>query len=93
MDLIQKPIYKYKFSSHVPMYLKVEHQFIQYCFDILYHLCSVDMNESFLINLFELLIDNQLIDQFDENSNLKSLFQSLKMVKQTPYFFKLKFFF
>lgn len=48
--------FNYKKSFNVQQY---EHQFAQYCFDILYYVSLYDMNEQFLVRLFELIISNE----------------------------------
>ena len=59
--------FNYKKSFSVQQY---EHQFAQYCFDILYYVSLYDMNEQFLVRLFELIISNE------NSSVLASIFAS-----------------
>jgi hypothetical protein len=50
-------------------YFKVEQQFLENCFEILYFICLYDMNESFLYQLFELIINNNNQNEWTNFSN------------------------
>lgn len=52
-------------DNNVEFY-QTELEIIQYTFDIMYHISSLDMSESFLTIVFHLIIDNQFQDNILE---------------------------
>jgi hypothetical protein len=69
-------------NQNLNSYLKVKQQSTEHYFEILYFISLYDLNESFLDNLFQLIVDTEILDTFlDSNSfNLKHLVQILSMV-------------
>lgn len=59
-------------------FYQTELEIIQYTFDIMYHLSSIDMSESFLTSVFHLIVDNQFQENILEINHISA--SSLKII-------------
>jgi len=92
-DLIQKSFKQIQkntvfLNENLNSYLKVKHQSTEHYFEILYFISLYDLNENFLDNLFQLIIDTEIVDNFLDSTsfNLKYLGQILSLVISFCFF-------
>ena len=77
-----KPLHHlHSYEDYLSGYFKVEQQFMENCFEILYFICLYDMNESFLYQLFELIINNN--NNQNESTNFSNYNHHLFMRSQS----------
>ena len=69
-------------SENLNNYLKLKQQSTEHYFEILYYISLYDLNETFLDNLFQLIIDAETVNTFlaSNSLNLKYLGHLLSMV-------------
>lgn len=80
---MHKPILLNELMDNDVYYYQSELEIIEYTYDIMFHVSSVDINQTFLVDVFEFIIDNRLEDKIlDKNKKSASSLKTIDFLKK-----------